>query len=238
MTGVHRERLLRLLVEGLVIVASILAAFALDRWWESVRARREEQQVLQALDVEFRAARDQLEGTLALHQRILRSVELVREELDRAVRDGSPFVVLPDTSLALLYIPPTTQLTLGTLDGLVGSARLGVIRNAELRSSLASWGSTLDELTEEEWSSRQYVNTELDRAFRVRVNVKPFRWVFSDGTLEAGAMGSTSKVPAEVEILGVVATRYALLDHGIDEFPPVLDELDRLLELIARSRSE
>ena len=43
---------------------------------------------------------------------------------------------------------------------------------------------------------------------------------------------------AEVEILGVVASRYALLDHGIDEFPPVLDELDRLLELIARSRSE
>ena len=221
-----------------MIVASILAAFALDRWWDSVRARREEQQVLQALDVEFRAARDQLENSLALHQRILHSVEFVREELDTAVRDGSPVAVLPDTSLALLYIPPTTQLTLGTLDGLVGSARLGVIRNTELRSSLASWGSTLDELTEEEWASRQYVNTELDRAFRSRVNVKPFRWVFSDGTLDAGDMGSTSSVPAEVEILGVVASRYALLDHGIEEFPPVLDELDRLLELIARSRSE
>ena len=220
------------------LMASILAAFALDRWWESVRARREEQQVLQGLDVEFRTARDQLETSLALHERILRSVELVRRELDTAVRDGSPFVTLPDTSLALLYIPPTTQLTLGTLDGLVGSARLGVIRNAELRSSLASWGSTLDELTEEELASREYVNTELDRAFRARMNVNPFRWVFSDGTLDAGDMGSTSRVPAEAEILGVVASRYALLDHCIDEYPPVIDELDRLLELIARSRSE
>ena len=238
MTGVARERFARLLVEGLVIVASILAAFALDRWWESVRARREEQQVLQGLDAEFRAARDQLETSLALHERILRSVELVRRELDTAVRDGSPFVTLPDTSLALLYIPPTTQLTLGTLDGLVGSARLGVIRNAELRSSLASWGSTLDELTEEELASRQYVNTELDRAFRDRMNVNPFRWVFIGGTLDAGDMGSASRVPAETEILGVVASRYALLDHCIDEFPPVLDELDRLLELIARSKSE
>jgi type II secretory pathway pseudopilin PulG len=237
-TGVARERFARLLVESLVIVASILAAFALDRWWESVRARREEQQVLQALDVEFRAARDQLESYLALHQRVLRSVELVRGELDIAIKDGSSFVVLPDTSLALLYIPPTTQLTLGTLDGLVGSARLGVIRNAELRSSLASWGSTLDELTEEERDSRQFVNTELDRAFRNHMNVNPFRWVFSDETLEAGDMGSTSRVPAEAEILGVVASRYALLDHCIDEFPPVLNELDRLLELIARSRSE
>ena len=236
MTGVVRERFARMLVEGIVIVASILAAFALDRWWDSVRARREEQQVLQAMDVEFRAARDQLENYRALHQRVLQSVEFVLGELDQAVREGRPSVTLPDTSLALLYIPPTTQLTLGTLDGLVGSARLGVIRNAELRSSLASWGSTLDELTEEEWDSRQYVNTELDRAFRCRVNVRPFRWVFSDGI--TGGTGSTSSVPADVEILGVVASRYALLDHAIDEFPPVLDELDRLLELIARSRSE
>jgi hypothetical protein len=70
------------------------------------------------------------------------------------------------------------------------------------------------------------------------MNVNPFRWVFSDETLEAGDMGSTSRVPAEAEILGVVASRYALLDHCIAEFPPVLDELNRLLELIARSRSE
>lgn len=237
MTGIHRERLLRLLIEGLVIVASILAAFALDRWWESARARAEEQQVLEALDAEFRAAREQLETTRGLHQRILHSVKFVRGELDQAVRDGSPFVTLPDTALALLYIPPTTQLTLGTLDGLVGSARLGVIRNAELRSSLASWGGTLDELTEEEWASRQYVNTELDRAFRARMNVNPFRWVLNE-TLESEQSASSSRVPSDVDLLGVVATRYALLDHGIDEFPPVLAELDQLLELIARSRSE
>ena len=236
MTGVTRERFARMLVEGVVIVASILAAFALDRWWDSVRARREEQQVLQAMDVEFRAARDKLESYVALHRRILHSVEFVRGELDQAIREGRSSVTLPDTSLALLYIPPTTQLTLGTLDGLVGSARLGVIRNAELRSSLASWGTTLDELTEEEWDSRQYVNTELDRAFRSRVNVMPFRWVFAEDI--TGGTGSTSSVPADVELLGVVASRYALLDHAIHEFPPVLDELDRLLELIARSRSE
>lgn len=227
----------RLFVEALVIVASILAAFALDRWWDSVRARAEEQQALDALDVEFRAAREQLEGTLALHQRILHSVGLVRGELDRAIRDGSPHATLPDTALALLYIPPTTQLRLGTLDGLVGSARLGVIRDGELRASLASWGTTLDELTEEEWASREYVYTELDRAFRTRMNVNAFRWILSD-SLDAVVPARTSKVPADVELLGVVATRYALLDHGIDEYPPVFEELDRLLERIARSRSE
>ena len=237
MTAVARERFARLVIEGLVIVVSILAAFALDRWWESVRARAEEQQVLEALDVEFRAAQDQLEGTLALHRRILHSVGFVREELDRAIRDGSPYATLPDTALALLYIPPTTQLRLGTLDGLVGSARLGVIRDGELRASLASWGTTLDELTEEEWASREYVNTELDRAFRARMNVNAFRSILSD-SLDAVTPAMTSRVPADMELLGVVATRYALLDHGIDEYPPVFDELDRLLELIARSKSE
>lgn len=109
--------------------------------------------------------------------------------------------------------------------------------HGRLRSSLVSWCSTPDELTEEEWASRQYVNTELDRTFRARMNVNPFRWILSE-TLDAEMSGTTSRVPAEMEILGVVASRYALLDHGIDEFPPVLAELDRLLELIARSRSE
>ena len=89
MTGVDRKLSARLLVESLVIVVSILAAFALDRWWESVRARAEEQQVLESLDAEFRAARSQLESTLALHQRTLHSVAFVRGELDKAVRDGA-----------------------------------------------------------------------------------------------------------------------------------------------------
>lgn len=69
------------------------------------------------------------------------------------------------------------------------------------------------------------------------MNVNPFRGVLSE-TLDPEKSVETSRVPAGVEILGVVASRYALLDHGIDEFPPVLAELDRLLELIARSRTE
>ena len=56
--------------------------------------------------------------------------------------------------------------------------------------------------------------------------------------IAAGEQNAISRVPADMDILGVVATRYALLDHGIDEYPPVYAELDRLLELIERARSE
>jgi hypothetical protein len=239
MPALDRRLAGRLVLESLVIVASILAAFALDRWWESVQLRAEEREVLAALDAEFRVARSQLEASLELHRRTLGSVGFLRTALDESLRAGDDFVTLPDTALGWLYIPPTTQLTLGTLDGLVGSARLGVIREGELRSALAAWGSTLNELTEEERDSRDYVLTALDGVFRTRVNVNPFRWIIGDalgGVLSSDELARGSRIPADEEILGVVATRYALLDHGVDEFAPVFDEIDRILALIARSR--
>ena len=39
----------RVLVEGVVIVASILLAFGIDAWWEQRQDREEERRILQAL---------------------------------------------------------------------------------------------------------------------------------------------------------------------------------------------
>ena len=165
----------------------------------------------------------------------------VRSSLAEALRSGESSVTLPDTALSLLYIPPTTQVVLGTLDGLVGSAGLGIISDPELRSALAAWGNALGEMNEEEWSSRELVFTDLDRVFRVRANVDPFRWLgkeLLEGELTPEQASGTSTVQADEEILGVVATRFAILDHGVDEFTPVFDEIDRILSLIDRSRSQ
>ena len=43
----------RLLSEGAVIVLSILFALWADAWWENYKERREEQEVLTALQIEF-----------------------------------------------------------------------------------------------------------------------------------------------------------------------------------------
>jgi len=229
-----------LAAEGLVIVVSILAAFALDTWWDNRKDAEEEQRVLAALASEFAAARVDLQGRLETHTRILKSTQLVTASVSAAYQAGSTTVVLPDTALALLYIPPTTQLVLGTLDGVVASSRLGVISDPDLRSGLAAWGDNLAELTEEEWSSRELVLTDLDRVFRERMDVSPFRnlgLAIVREVLEAPAAARTSTVPVDTEMVGVLGTRLQLQDHLVnDEFEPVFAEIDHLLDLIGQSR--
>ena len=58
----------RLVLEAAVIVASILAAFALERWWDARLERAEEQLTLGALQVEFLEAKAELERHLNFHQ--------------------------------------------------------------------------------------------------------------------------------------------------------------------------
>lgn len=58
-----------LLVEGIVIVASILLAFAIDRGYERFEGRSEEAAVLDGLRADFLANRDALEAHLRWHDR-------------------------------------------------------------------------------------------------------------------------------------------------------------------------
>ncbi len=44
---------LRVFVEGVVIVASILLAFGIEAWWEGVQERQEEQEALRGLASDF-----------------------------------------------------------------------------------------------------------------------------------------------------------------------------------------
>lgn len=55
-------------LEGVVIVVSILLAFALDAWWDSRGQRREEIQVLENLRADFQVAGSQLDRYLILNE--------------------------------------------------------------------------------------------------------------------------------------------------------------------------
>ncbi len=229
----------KLILEGFVIMISILAAFGLDTWWETIQEREEEQRVLTALDEEFRTVQAELEFREGLHRRIRISVGSTLDALTDALREGVRTVSIRDTALAWAYIPPTTQLNMGTLDGLVASGRMGIIRNPDLRAALASWGGLLAELTEEEVGSRDYVWFQMDAVMRTRMDVTPFRnlgdSVF-EGTLSPEEMMRESQVPVDSEVAGVFASRFQIVDHAIDEFEPLFEEVSRILELIEESR--
>ena len=56
-----REKINWLLLEGVLIVASILLAFWIDAWWDGRKDALEEQEILVGLEVEFADLRDRLD---------------------------------------------------------------------------------------------------------------------------------------------------------------------------------
>lgn len=76
----------RIGIEAIAIVASILLAFSIDRWWELRQERLEERQAIAQLTADFIANAAQLETIRSVHESAL---DAAYEILARA-RAGEP----------------------------------------------------------------------------------------------------------------------------------------------------
>ncbi len=132
---------LRVFAEGAVIVLSILLAFGIDAWWEGRQERAEEREALEALADDFDAAARELESERLLVDSLLTASHAILRwtgpDADSRHVD-SLALVLPELSRMPNYQPPT-----GTLDALVGSGDLRLIRSDTLRAALASFQNRL-----------------------------------------------------------------------------------------------
>ena len=67
--------------------------------------------------------------------------------------------------LIALSVNPTYGPVRGTVDALISSGRLGILRNREIRNAVASWGAEVDDATEEEIQQTDLVFTFRERVF-------------------------------------------------------------------------
>lgn len=145
-----------LLTEMVLIVASILLAFALDSWWDERRDRVEEQEILHGLREEFLLNRSMLDRRVAQHTKEQGELEILRA----ATKTGewhSPGGLDLDAALAATLTPPTTDLGNGVLDALISSGRIELLQNRELRARLAAWRGVIDEVLDDETMNRAFV---------------------------------------------------------------------------------
>lgn len=129
---------LRVLVEGVVIVSSILLAFAIDAWWDGRRDQMERVELLEALVGDFGAAR------AILADRIEREAEL--EGRTRALLAASGRRThLPADSIQYLAFALVTGAggnvapSVPRYDAAVASGRLGMISDDSLLVALGSF---------------------------------------------------------------------------------------------------
>ena len=122
----------RLSLEGLVIVVSILLAFALDAAWDDRQENIRRDEYLSVLEDEFRAAAEEMQEQIGDHERQVRSIETMLKQLG----DGQDFSANAFRSLAGLYYfgpahPVFTDLANSSVD---------ILEFPELRYALFRYG--------------------------------------------------------------------------------------------------
>lgn len=148
---------LRLLAEALAIVVSILLAFWIDAWWEEHKERQAERTAIENLTVDFHENLRQL--------RMDRQRQ--REAMDAAVAllgmvGPEPDAALSAETLAPLLVSCLTNSSfeprLGTLNSLIYSGRLQLLRDVRLRALLTEFPSAAQDLND--WQRVERQNTE------------------------------------------------------------------------------
>jgi len=130
----------RFAVETIVIVGSILLAFAIDAAWEARQESLAAQDYIQALQVEAKANLENLDRITSGTENILESNRLIRKYLiSPASVDNESLNRAFGTFTAINFLRVDTK----TYDQLVASGDLRLL-NQDLKDSLSNWMGRLD----------------------------------------------------------------------------------------------
>lgn len=152
----------RIAIEAAAIVASILLAFAIDAWWDNVQEREEEREILIELRVEFEINQKILAQTAENHRRALNAMQnIVSLSKSEITVEAESLGTLFRRSLSTPHYNPAT----GALAATIGSGRLSLIRNVELRNRLAGWNAVISDLVLDEQTRRDSVTHAIRPAF-------------------------------------------------------------------------
>ena len=143
----------RLLAEGVVVVGSILIAFALDAWWDNRREAASLHEALQGISRELASNRDLLIREMGTLDRIRGGGGAVLD-LMYAAEDRDSIEVVDSLVFLISNWAPSLEVSLGAVDALIASGRLAEIEDPELRLGLAGLRDRFADVVEDELVGR------------------------------------------------------------------------------------
>jgi len=224
-----------------VIVTSILLAFALDAWWSEYRQAREASDLRAALIAEFEVAGEELAVSVSRNERIIASADT----LLRMLSGGTSPVVVAAGTVGALILTPTTDPQRGTLDALIASGRLDLLGSPALRGLLADWPAELDDVREEELAAKAFVHEHLalflgrvtdlapvyDWRIAERQSVEPGR-LRQAGTVAVRDM--SIRLDSDPELTNMIETRRYLARMVLTNFTTLTAAFDRIRAELAK----
>lgn len=171
MTNGGRLPWLRLVAEGVLIVASILSALAVDTFWSGLQDRRLESAELQGIFEQLETTKRRLEETIRADESLLGTTERLLAVLEAAGDGTAPVLdsLLRAQGGTTLFVAPLSR-----FDALLASGRLVLIEDPDLRAAIAEWPTLVGGITEVAVRRRDFYETEFLAHLRDRYDLTHF----------------------------------------------------------------
>ena len=143
----------RLLLEGIVVILSILIAFGLDAWWDRSVERRDFLDDLTNVEQELASNIEAVTAAVEFQSRAVASIDVL---LDHAAATpvGAPMSVADTVILQAFVSTPSYDPSTGAIDALIASGRLSDLDDAELKSILTDFRTAVLDIREDELAAR------------------------------------------------------------------------------------
>jgi hypothetical protein len=179
-----------------IVAVGVLIAFALNAWWTEREALRAEQIHLRSLVTDFEQNVGSLEALIQRQERVAKaSVDLLRlARTERAVSSDRVRPLLGQVFSSVRFEP-----VMGAYDALLNSAGLTLIRDDDLRSSLAAFAARMKGRYSERFSDELYFSLIRDFAGRLGIG---------DEVLADPKLSSFSSLLADAKFQEYLALRH------------------------------
>lgn len=220
------------LYEGIVIVASILIAFALDASWANYQDSRVEQRILVELQEEFNAAKARIEFSIAELETVIGASEELLSALGEDKLALSPDNALDMTSRTLNF--NTLEVPTSVVDSIVASGQVRLISSSELRETLAEYPTFISDVRENHDWHRVETDEFLIPYLAKYLSIPDALFLGADVQLALGSFDYNLLTMQRDRVFqGRLVWRISRQQATLYESKILLDETDKLLTLIA-----
>jgi hypothetical protein len=235
MSSIRQVPWLRIFIEGVVIVGSILLAFGIDAWGEGQQERSEGARIVSALERDLVDTRTDLLNTVAAMEAVEDTIMLLLEHAaaGEPVLDQERLRVLAQQAFAI----PAPEERLSTYEEVLSSGRLRLVQSDSLRLSLAILVNEVGDLRGWEEQLRQrWTSSELpyleNNAAIAHVFQGFFGVIFPEPVRE-----DDNEFLTTFEFTNLISGRVVLIRIWLYNADILLERLDQTLELLRREAS-
>lgn len=226
----------RFLIEGTLIVASILLAFGIDAWGDERSRKRDERAELESLLTELEGNLGEFR-TRANQQRAVTRVTAALLRQLQGTRPGATLEVA-DTLLMVMLLAPTSDPASGGVESIIGSGRIAQVEDLELRRLITAWPKEWADLHEDEVLQLQLVEERLipflvDEGVDL-ADVLAMRAALAVRQMSQEARTGTTLLTSSVQLRTMLAWRHSNSRIGEGEFAVFLSFQEGLLAALRR----